>query len=112
MLFRSALRADARPAEAALRKAIADRSVDVRIAAAEALAHVGGLDAAMPVLVEALGHEAMLVRLLALNVLDRLGDRARPALPAIRAATTDQKGPIADYVNRLAGYLPERIGRP
>ena len=104
-----ALEGKARPAEGALRKALTDDAPEVRIAAAEAVALLGADAAALPVLEGALRHENDLVRLAALNVLDRLGPRARPALSAIRAAGRKAPGPIADYVNRMVGYLPARI---
>ncbi len=96
-------------ADAALRKALADESVDVRIAAAEAIGQLGDAATALPVLVESLRHDEPLVRLAALNVLDRLGPSAAPAASAIRAAGTTATGPVADYVNRMVEYLPEQM---
>jgi N-sulfoglucosamine sulfohydrolase len=108
-----ALQDKAAPAEAALRKALQDGSPDVRIAAAEAMANLGHDTAALDTLTGALKHDSALVRLPALQVLHRLGPRARPALPAIRQA--ELKDPehtdAADYVGRMVGYLPERLGR-
>lgn len=43
----------------------------------------------MPVLLEALAHESQWVRLQAANSLDRIGDKARPAISAIREAAED-----------------------
>ena len=74
-----------------------------------ALGHLGDNATALPVLTAALQHDAPVVRLAALNVLDRFGSQARPALPAIRAAGLNIKDPIADYVNRMAEYVPARI---
>jgi hypothetical protein len=128
-----ALGRDARPAESALRQAMRDDSVSVSIAAAEALGNLGDHAAALPVLTKALEHEAPLVRLEALNVLDRFGARAKPALAAIRAAkvkldeqTTEfingvartgggvqpalqAQAYVAEYVNRMVEYVPARI---
>ena len=106
-----ALGKEAAPAGEALRRALKDDSPDVRIAAAEAVGGLGDYDEALAVLTGALRDPEPLVRLAALNVLDRFGPRARPALPAIRAASMKEKGHVADYVNRLSGYLPDRIGQ-
>lgn len=104
-----ALGGEAKPAEAALREAMADASPSVRIAAAEAVGNLGDHAAALPELARALGHEAPLVRLAAINVLDRFGGRAKPALPAILAAGCEGKDPVADYLNRMVAYVPARL---
>ncbi len=130
-----ALRGDARPAEAALRRALSDTSPPVRIAAAEAIGNLGDHAAALPVLTLALRHEAPLVRLEAINVLDRFGAKAAPALPALRAArivlekqtaefiagvartgggvqpALQAQAYVAEYVNRMVDYVPARIER-
>jgi uncharacterized sulfatase len=106
-----ALGKNARPAEAALRKALADDSPSVRVAAAEAVGHLGDHAAALPVLTKALEHEAPLVRLAAMNVLDRFGTHARPALAAIRAAGLKLKDHAADYLNRMVEYFSAATGR-
>ena len=104
----SALGKNAAPAAAALRNALADEAPGVRVAAAEAIGNLGDYGAALPILRQALQHDAPLVRLAAINVLDRFGPQAKPALPAIRAATMKVKDPVAEYVNRMAEYLPQR----
>ncbi len=104
-----ALGAEAKPAEPALRKALADPSPEVRIAAAEAIGNLGDDAAALAVLTAALKDESEFVRLAALNVLDRFGARAKPALPAIRGAAMKKGGPVAGYVGRMVGYLPAWI---
>jgi uncharacterized sulfatase len=104
-----ALGKDAKPAEPALRKALNDNSPSVRIAAADAIGNLGDHAAALPVLTKALEHEAPLVRLAAINVLDRFGSKARPALPAIRAAGMKMKDHAADYLNRMVDYLPAQL---
>lgn len=103
-----ALDKEARPGEKALRKALTDATPEVRIAAAEAIGNLGDDAAALPVLTAALEHDSEFVRLAALNVLDRFGARARPALPAIRAAAMDRSTPVASYVNRMVEYVPAR----
>ena len=63
----------------------------------------------MPVLIEGLGHETVCIRLRCMNVLAALGERARPALIAMKAAAM-KKGPSpVDYLNRMVQYVPERL---
>lgn len=130
-----ALGQGAKPAEAALRPLLADTSPDVRIAAAEAIANVGDHAAALGVLTKALAHDSPLVRLQAINVLDRFGAKAAPAVPAIRAAKVNldeqfvrfisgvastgggvqpilgDEAYVAEYLNRMVDYVPARIER-
>ena len=75
----------AAPAAEALKKCLGDPSGAVQVAAAEALARQGLADVALPVLEKWLGGTANpWFALQAANVLDRLGETARPALPAMR----------------------------
>ncbi|MFW6107282.1 MAG: sulfatase-like hydrolase/transferase [bacterium] len=99
----------ATPAADALLEAIEDPSPNVRIAAAEALCHLGRHERAMPVLLAGLEHPSPFIRLRAINVMDRLGERARPHLEAIRKARPRQRGHVAGYVGRIAGYLPKQL---
>jgi arylsulfatase A-like enzyme len=91
------LRGRAAPAESSLRRRLADSSPAVQIAAAEALARLGRTDAALPVLEHWLqSADQPIFALQAANVLERLGDAARPSLPTMEcvlAATTAEKGP-------------------
>ena len=103
-----ALREKAAPARGALLQAIEDPAPNVRIAAAEALANIGLTDRALTVLVKGLEHETAFIRLRALNVLDRLGPRARPALAAIRAAKMATKSHVGGYLGRMVAYVPAR----
>ena len=50
-------------------------------------------------------------RLSALSLVARLGTRARPLIPAIRAATYVDLAnkDVTDYISRMVGYLPGRI---
>ena len=105
-----ALGAKASPAAAALRKALKDPAPNPRVAAAEALSFCGGLDDALPVLVEALRHESAFIRLRAMNALERLGPKAKPAAQAMRAAAMTG-GHAAEYVTRMAEYVPARLDR-
>lgn len=89
----------AAPAAAALQKCLEDPSGAVQVAAAEALARQGKVDAALPVLEKWLGNtDHPWFALQAANVLDRLGAAARPALPAMKAV--NDKG----YLQRIMGH--------
>lgn len=86
------LGARAAPAEAALRRLLADPSGAVQVAAAEALAALGHVDAALPVLERCLQNTDTPASIMqAGNVLDRLGERARPALPTMKHAVAKSK---------------------
>ena len=104
-----ALGEKAAPATDALAKAIEDPAPNVRIAAADALCNLDRTDQAMPVLIAGLQHDSPFIRLRAINVLDRIGDRAKPALDAIRQAKPKARGHVAGYVGRIAGYLPRKF---
>lgn len=104
-----ALKAQARPAAQDLHKALADASPSVRVAAAEAVAQLGQPERALPVLIAALEHDSAIVRLMAMNVLDRMGAQARPALPAMRNAALKTKGHVEDYLRRMVEYVPEKF---
>jgi HEAT repeat protein len=72
-------------AESALRKKLEDPSGAVQVAAAEALARLGRVDVALPALERRLKDaDSPWFGLQAANVLDRLGEQARPALPVMR----------------------------
>ena len=77
----------AAPAEEAIRRRLEDRSGSVAVAAAEALARIGRVEAALPVL-ERLVLEPNPPGVIqqAGNVLDRLGELARPSLAAMKRA--------------------------
>ncbi len=106
-----ALRERATPARAALTAALRDASPDVRLAAAEALAHLGSLDLSLPALRAALRENDIHARLSALIAARRLGPLARPLIDDIRAA--QMKDPAhkdaTDYVGRMVGYLPAQL---
>jgi hypothetical protein len=83
------LRDKAAPAEAALRRCLANESGAVQVAAAEALARLGKLETALPVLelwIQQTNNAPFALQ--SANVLDHLGEAARPALPAVKAALT------------------------
>jgi len=112
----AALGPKAAPALAEVRAAAKDESPDVRVAAGEALANLGHDEEALPVLRAGLKHESEFIRLAALNVLDRMGSRARPALDDIRAAGFPaekvKQSHVAEAVGWAVGYLPGRIAQP
>lgn len=95
------LGAKALPAEAALRERLTDKSGAVQVAAAEALARLGKLDVALPVLerwVQQTDTPPFAVQ--AANVLDRLGEAARPALPTLKNAL----GAVSSGEIKASGY--------
>ena len=104
-----ALGKKAAPAEAAIRKALSDASPLVQVTAAEAMANLGKTDAALATLERALAHESPCIRLRAMNVLDRIGEAARPLLPAMKQARVKGGGHVGGYVNRMVQYVPKRL---
>ncbi|RUL87074.1 DUF229 domain-containing protein [Tautonia sociabilis] len=99
-----AIRGDsALPVSSRLVTATNDPAPWVRVAAADALARLGRDDSALPPLINALASDNDWVRLLAINVLDRLDERASPAEAALRTALKDPN----DYVVRVAEHAVE-----
>ncbi len=90
----------ATPAAKATADALADPAATVRIAAADALCRMGAIDRALPALVKGLKDGNPWARLQAIQVLDRLGDAARPALADLKAA----RGDANEYVVRVAEH--------
>jgi len=105
-----ALGKQAAPAGDALAKALKDASPIVRVAAADGLCNLGQHKPALAVLVEALKHETPFVRLRAINVLDRIGVRARPAIEAMKKAGMKGIFP-ADFLNRMTKYVPAKLSK-
>lgn len=100
------LKAAAEPAKAdLLRLAKEDKWPNVRIAAAEALVQLGEADAALDLLRRELNSKDEWAALHAANVLEVIGDAARPALPALRAAT--ESG--SDSVKRAAAHTVAKL---
>ena len=86
----------------ALAKHLADPCGVVRVPAAEALCALGQEAKALPVLEQCLGdtsNEA--VSLHAANALERLGEKARPALPTIEKIARDGKGDAVQCAERM-----------
>lgn len=90
---------DAAVAKAQLLSVVKDPSPSVRIAAARALCKIGIEDKALPVLIKELGSDREWVRLNAAIVLDSIGEKARPAIPALQEALEDKQN---KYVVRVA----------
>ncbi|HEY8503259.1 MAG TPA: sulfatase-like hydrolase/transferase, partial [Gemmataceae bacterium] len=88
-----------------LDKALADDAAIVRVAAADALCRIGQHAKAVPVLVEVMSDANEWARLAAINVLDRLDDKARQAAPAIRKARKDPN----NYVVRVAEHAVQAL---
>src|SRR5690606_23265310 len=80
----------ARPAKSALKKALEDPQVAVRIAAAEALYGLGESAMAVNILQEALSHPDKMARVQSLNALETMEGDAHPAFTAIEALTADK----------------------
>ena len=98
------LGAKAMPAADALTRALGDPSPEVQIAAAHALCNLNRESAARPVLVQALQHESMWVRLAAANVLDYIGEKARPAIEPMKRAVQDQS-----HANRYIRWTLDHV---
>jgi len=99
------LRDKAAAAEPALRNLLNDKSGAVQIAAAEALAHLGKSDLALPVLLRWTAQAANPpFAVQAANVLDHLGELARPGLPSMKTslATARKADP---YAVRILSHL-------
>lgn len=95
------LREKAAGATAALSARLTDTSGSVRVPVAEALCHIGRADVALATLQDCLlKDKSPWVRLQAADALQNLGPKARPALPAIKQASSDAN----DYVRRAAKY--------
>ena len=95
------LRAKAAPAADSLAKRLTDDCGSVRVAAAEALCHIGKEAVGLPVLEACLaGDRSPWVRLQAAGSLQSIGEKARPALAAIEKAMDDGN----NYVQRATQY--------
>lgn len=97
-------------AEKALRDRLNDASLSVQVAAAEALAKQGHADAALPVLERILTQNATpYAALQAANVLDRMGEQARPLLPAMEQRRKSL--PSGKGSSNVSGYLERILSR-
>ena len=88
--------------------ALKDTSPSVRIAAARALAKLGDVKSALPVLEAELQSEHQWGRLAAVIVLDEMDEQAKPAIPALKKALVNQPN---KYIVRVANRaLNELLG--
>ncbi|MEI6654983.1 MAG: sulfatase-like hydrolase/transferase [Verrucomicrobiota bacterium] len=103
------LRDKAAGAEPALRQRLDDPSGAVQVAAAEALARLGKFDSALPVLLRWVGQVTVPpCAVQAANVLDRLGEAVRPALPSLKstlAQARKQTGKGEQYPVRILTHI-------
>ena len=98
----------AAPAEAALRRRLEDTSGAVQVAAAEALTHIGQTDVALPTLERWVQNKnAPFFALQAANVLDRLGEGARPALPVLKQVLKTVSGKGKGLAGTLMSFILE-----
>jgi arylsulfatase A-like enzyme len=105
----SMLRQQAAPAEAALRQGLDDPSGAVQAAAADALAHLGHTNLALPVLERWITNTSeTFYAVHAANVLIRLGEAGRPLLPVMKARYTATE---AASNNTAAAYLHRILER-
>ena len=97
----------ARSAVESLRVALQDTSPSVHLGAAEALVGLGQEEEALLVLIEGLEHDNQWVRLHAAQILDRLDDRARPALAAMKQARRQKD----EYATQVLDYAIQQMER-
>ncbi len=88
--------AGAKPAHGALVKTLDDTSAVVRVAAARALARMGDVEPALPVLTKVLDNGTQWARVHAAIVLDEMDEAARPAIAAMERNKAYRKGLVAD----------------
>lgn len=93
-------------AAAALQKCLRSRSPSVRIASAEALCLLNEPDEALVVLTQALEHDRPRVVLEALNVLDNIGQMARPALKTVKQLLSSGRD---RYVQNVSASILSRL---
>ena len=92
-------------AKAAIEKALNDPAATVRIAAAHALCDWGEEEKALPVLAAGLTDKTDKARLHAIIALNKIGEKARPLLPQIKATMKDKD----NYVKRVVQTTLERL---
>ncbi|MGD8786830.1 MAG: HEAT repeat domain-containing protein, partial [Phycisphaerales bacterium] len=87
-----------KPAQKKLTKALKDNAAVVRIAAAHALCDWGYDKEALPILAETLKDKNDKARVYAITAMNKIGEKARPVLPQIKAALKDSD----EFVQRVA----------
>lgn len=88
-----------------LKKVLKDEVPVVRLAAARALAKQEQYALAMPTLQAELGHEDSWVRLVAAQVLDELGEAARPAIADLKSVMQDENKYVVRVANHALNFL-------
>ncbi len=88
---------DIKPIQVELRKALKDKAAVVRVAAAHALCDWNQEKEALPILIKALKDKTDKARVHAIIALNKIGDKAKPVLPQIKAALKDSD----EYVQRI-----------
>ncbi len=96
---------DIKRAKTAFKKSLKDPAAIVRIAAAHALCDWGEEKEALPVLAESLKDKTAKARLYAIIALNKIGEKARPVLPQIKAALKDSD----NYVQRVTRATLKRL---
>jgi uncharacterized sulfatase len=94
-------------AKPAVTTMLEDSSMVVRTAAAHAMCDWGEEQAGLPILAEALQNPTDKTRMFAMVAIERIGEKARPLLPQIRAAVKDSD----EYVTRAAKTVLSRLER-
>ncbi len=108
----SDLGSSAKPARQDLLTALhTDPVAEIRIAAAQALCRLGTPEPALPVLATYLQDERLFIRVAAANVIDRIGDQARPILPEIQAALERSWPDLKQGANFLPWLLQHTLNQ-
>jgi len=95
---------EAAPAKDKLLSLLEDPSGNVRVAAAEALVALGETETALATLSEQLQNQNNWVGLHAANVLENIGDQAKPAIPAMTQAA--KRG---NYIQRACTFTAKKL---
>jgi hypothetical protein len=92
--------------------ALKDDAPEVRIAAAEAMCALGLDEDGLVVLIAALEHESIFVRMRSMNVLLDLGERARAALPHVAKARMERKSAEIDpyHLDHAIDMFARKLG--
>jgi HEAT repeat protein len=88
-----------------LHKALDDETPVVRFAVGRALSKLDQATVALPVIVKGLEHKDEWVRLNAAQILDEMGEHARPTLTSLQAAMNDSNKYVVRVVNHAINEL-------
>jgi uncharacterized sulfatase len=98
---------EAKAAEAVLIEALKDGSAGVRVEAARALCKMDLDDKGLPVLLTELKNADQVVRHYASLAFEDIGEKARPALDALKLARNDKYGYVKRLTNRVVRLLQD-----